>query len=178
MKLVWNRDKRPWDRLQLIAGPATMSFPVQAQVVEQDRNLLLSEPSELAESAGVETRPAWYLANLLETQPDFAPGSVVCVCDRQPLLMQAVVHDIESSPTWRLEWVELALRNILAEVASRNIHSLGLPFLGTRHGDLDPEQFVALLQEIFPPNLPECLRTLWLISPKGYNTVNLIKLQD
>jgi O-acetyl-ADP-ribose deacetylase (regulator of RNase III) len=92
------------------------------------------------------------------------PGSVL-VKATSPLQLLAVVHDLNQEPSWKEEWVAKALEEIFRETEQRKLHSLALPFLGTRHGSLDKERFLVLLRSTLEGIVTHSLKRIWLMLP-------------
>lgn len=150
-------------RLRLAAAPETAPpFEVEAVVEEEDTHLVLSAPVALPEDP---EHPIRLMTALLEEHGE-EPGSVIARKGR-PLRLLAVVHDLSAEPTWREDWVETTLENVLCETGRRRICSLALPCLATRHGRLEPQRFVVLLRQALVRHAPDSLQRLWLIVPPG-----------
>jgi hypothetical protein len=96
------------------------------------------------------------------------PGSVL-VKATSPLQLLAVVHDLNQEPSWKEKWIAKALKGIFRETEQRKLHSLALPFLGTRHGSLGKERFLALLRSVLEGIDTHSLKRIWLILPPGIN---------
>lgn len=137
-------------------------FLADALVEEEDTYLVLSADPEVQETR---EEPGELMAELLKTNPA-VPGSVI-VKEGQPLSLLAVVHDLNQEPSWKEEWIANALDRIFRETESRKIRSLALPLLGTLHGSLDRQRFLALLREALERSSPKYLARLWLVVPAG-----------
>ncbi len=136
-------------------------FPVEAVVFEEDTFLVLS-----ADVAKIESNdhPVVILTEAFGMEPE-KPGTVV-IGDGSPLRFLAVVHDLDQEPTWKEEWIRQALENIFQEAERRRLRSIGLPFLGTKHGSLEERRFVSLLADSLKGNsFPHPLK-IWLILPE------------
>lgn len=72
------------------------------------------------------------------------PGSVVAREGDPPELL-AVVHDLGREPTWRVAWIEEALREVMREADARGAASLALPVLGAVHGEIGAFRFLRAL---------------------------------
>ncbi len=170
-------DKRP--RLRLIQGsyPRKMSFgsvdivaapedrppfPVNAVAFEEDTLLVLSADPQVREPHEHLVR---LMTRVIETRPETL-GSVL-VKGKSPLHLLAIVHDLNQEPSWREEWIVCALDGIFREAESRRIRSIALPFLGTLHGSLEKQHFVALLRGALERISANHLKRLWLIVPAG-----------
>lgn len=132
-------------------------FDPQAMVFEQDRELILRLDREVV-------MPAASCAELIEADrdaPRFEPGSVV-VQGREPARFMAVVHDLESDPTWRERWVADAYRSVFATAAINGVSKLALPLLGTVHGRLAAGRSVGWLVDAMTDNDAE-LECLWIV---------------
>jgi hypothetical protein len=136
-------------------------FAVSAIAVEQDTALVLDEEPVLQTPHSTLKE----LSGEMERFREPVPGSVV-VQRGKPRRLYAIVHDLEQEPTWREEWVEAALQNLLRLVERQQISALALPLLGNRYGSLSPERFLQMLcsaAATFPPSLP---LKLWLVVPR------------
>lgn len=150
--------------LKIIPAPpgATLVFLVEAQVVEDDTHLVLGadrRPRETQEAPG-------QLLEGARTSIQPAPGTLV-VRGGHPVRLHAIVHDLDEEPSWREEWVASALREVLREVAARELRSLSLPLLGGVHGLLAAERFVELLSEALAEASVKELGEVWLTVPPG-----------
>jgi hypothetical protein len=144
----------------VVAAPeGSPPFEVDARAFEEDTYLVLSADP-------VARDPGEPLIKILtdahEVEPE-SPGSVVVRAGR-PLRMLAVVHDLGRDPTWKEEWVAGALERILRECESRELGSLALPPLGTRHGSLRVERFAALLGGALRGATAASLERVWLVA--------------
>jgi hypothetical protein len=147
--------------VRIVAAPEEpRPFEVDAVAFEEDTFLVLSADP-------VARDPGEPLIKILteahEVEPA-SPGRVV-VREGRPLHLLAVVHDLGRDPTWREEWVTAALEGILRECETREIGSLALPPIGTLHGTLRVERFVALLRDALRGPMPASLERVWLIAP-------------
>jgi hypothetical protein len=137
-------------------------FRTDAVAYEEDTLLVLSAPVELNEPPEPLIR---LLTELKEMKPE-KPGSVL-VKATSPLRLLAVVHDLNQEPSWKEEWVAKALEGIFRETEQRKLHSLALPFLGTRHGSLGKERFLVLLCSALEGIVTRSLKRIWLMLPPG-----------
>ena len=101
----------------------------------------------------------------LEVEPA-ALGSVV-VRHGPSLELLAVVHDLARDPTWREEWVDRALAELLRETEQRKIAALRLPILGGTHGAMTAAAFVRALAAAIKGVSPRALQRLWLSVPQA-----------
>ena len=101
-----------------------------------------------------------------EAAEPVTPGSVL-VREGAPVTFHAVVHDLESEPTWREEWVVDALYGILEEADRRRLSAIALPILGAAHGSLEPRRFAQLLRSALCQARLEQLEKVWLVAPEG-----------
>ena len=76
----------------------------------------------------------------METKPRI-PGSVV-VNDTN---WYAVVHDLDAEPVCREEWIDSAYKESLILAEEKAVHRLGLPLLGTVHGQFSAINSLDLL---------------------------------
>ena len=149
----------------VVAPEHAPPFPVDALAVEEDTHLLLSsdnaitEPDEefdaLIAAAGKKS------ANM--------PGSVL-VRKTEPLRFLAIVHDIDCEPTWREEWIASAINGTVEETEWRRLASLGMPLLGTRHGNVEMRRVALWLGRCLSRTSFRYLKRVWVIAPEGSET--------
>jgi hypothetical protein len=165
IRLIWDKASQTAKvgSIDVYAAPREYPpFTCQALVQEQDTNLLLGDQHTLIEPE----QPAWYLANTLERdQPVYRPGDVV-IKRGQPLILQAVVHDIEQEPTTNLETIRLAWQNVIQITAQKNISQLGVPPLGSVHGKIACSDSLQILANVARNQEPSCLEKIWVILSK------------
>jgi hypothetical protein len=136
-------------------------FAVTAVAVEQDTALVLDEEPVL----NVPHSSLKQLGEEMERFTEPVPGSIL-VLNGSPYRLYSVVHDLEQEPSWREEWVQKALENLLRLVERQHLSPLALPLLGNRFGNLAPERFIQLLcnaAERFPPSSNI---KVWLVVPR------------
>ena len=112
LRLVWdiNLSHVRINDIDIVVAPkAVAPFDIDAVVEEQDTALILSESGNITTS---DNKPAWFLANKLESQSLLKSGSVI-KRDGETLRLLAIVHDLDVEPSWSSEWIEQALDNIL-----------------------------------------------------------------
>ncbi len=147
--------------LTVVAAPEeSPPFPVEAVAVEEDTYLVLSSDHRLRVP---EEHPLRIVDSAFNVKPE-EPGRVL-VRRGSPLRLLAVVHDLKRQPSCREEWVKSAFLEILQLARRRQIHSLGLPLLGTVHGRLKAEHILLLLEQALADGLPRSLRRLWIVVP-------------
>lgn len=171
MELVWNKAdySLELDDLTIVAAPIDYApFACQVQVEEQDTYLLLGQQTNLNDPG----KPAWFLANTLEQEKTYSPGSVVSE-RHAPHRLQAVIHDIEHEPTCCIETVKLAYHNVMKIVQKRQLSSLAIPLLGTVHGKLSISESILLLKDVLDNIRPITLRKIWLIIPTEFDSKSL-----
>jgi hypothetical protein len=165
LKIVWNKSDCCLDYgdISIVAAPqSSPPFPCQAMVEEQDTHLLLGEQMRLRDPG----KPAWYLANTLDTVKTHALGDVV-VKGHPPHRLLAVVHDIEESPTLSPESVSLAYQNLLRLQQTLQLTSLAMPLLGTVHGKMRMQDSLLRLRTCLEQRPNSGLQRLWLMLPAG-----------
>jgi len=151
--------------VQIVVAPrGRPPFPVNAVAAEEDTFLVLSaDPVVRAPREPL----IKLLTKVIETRPEI-PGTVL-VKGKDPLRLLAIVHDLNLEPSWREEWIASTLDEIFKEAECRRLHAIALPFLGTRHGSLKVERFVALLRRALERMSPSHPKRLWLVTPDGTN---------
>jgi hypothetical protein len=146
--------------IDLVLGPQHLPpFHVEAIALEEDSCLVLSTPVDVIVSA---EHPIRVIAEVNAAAPQ-SPGSIV-VRSGSPLRFLAVVHDLNEEPSWKEEWVASALAGIIEESEARGLRAIGLQMLGTVHGSLSGERFLALLQAALREGEPQSLQRIWVVT--------------
>ncbi len=149
----------------VVAPEQAPPFPIDAIVVEEDTHLLLS-------SDGVVAEPDEEFDALVEAaskESANAPGSVL-VRKTKPLQFLAIVHDIDCEPTWREEWIASAINGTVEEAEWRRLESLGIPLIGTRHGNVEMRRIALWLGRCLSRTSFRYLKRVWVIAPEGSET--------
>ena len=89
------------------------------------------------------------------------PGSVV-VRPGRPLLLLAVIHDVECEPSWQEDWIARATDAALRAAHWRGLTRVAMPLLGTVHGRLPQARAIELLGDAIERAGDAGPRTLWL----------------
>ena len=145
-------------------GPAP--FAVDARVREEDRWLVLSAPPEVRDRA---INPLAVFTATAEAEPA-ALGAVV-VQPGTPLLLLAVVHDLDRDPTVTVADVERALAGVVACCRERRLARIALPLLGLRHGRPDRDAVIAATARALA-DAPE-IAAVWLVTDEAADLVAL-----
>jgi hypothetical protein len=149
--------------LLVVAAPEDAPpFVVDAVAAEEDTFLVLSAEPVVREP---HIHPVRLWTQAIEIRPQ-KPGSVL-VRGKRPLRLLAIVHDLNQDPSWREEWIASALDGIFREAESRKLPSIALPLLGTKHGSLEKQRFVVLLQDALERASCSHPKRLWLVIPDG-----------
>ncbi len=135
-------------------------FPIQGLVLEEDTWFALSSSPKVLEPR---EHPIRVLTDAWEAEP--APPGSVHIRSGHPFRILAIVHDLSQEPTWRVEWIELALRRSLRLARDRGLQALGIEPLGGVHGRFPAADFDALLRRIVSED-PEPALDLWRIDPR------------
>ncbi len=155
------RSEFTFGSVRIVAAPEDQPpFPVEAVVLEEDTYLVLSAGWDEIES---DDHPVVILTEAFDTKPE-DPGNVV-IHEDSPLRFLAVVYDLDQEPSWREEWVERALEGIFQEAERRQIQTIALPFMGTKHGSLEKERFLLLLRKFLDRNRSPYPLRVWLALP-------------
>ena len=154
------------------AGEKHQPFGVEAIAFEEDTWLIMSADPKVCEP---EEHPIRLMTDLINTEP--IPVGSVLVKGQSPLKFLAVVHDVDQEPTWKESWIEKALLGIFKEAEDRQLHSIAVPMLGTRHGRLQPTRFIDLLNRTLKLSKLEHLKRLWLITPPEFDREIVDQLQ-
>ena len=140
-------------------------FPIDAIAVEEDTHHLLSSDGDIEEP---EESFADLVSAAAERAPS-APGSVL-VRKAEPLQLLAIVHDIDCQPTWREEWIASAINGIIEEAEWRRLDAIGLPLIGTRHGNIETRRVALWLGRCLSRTTFRHLKRVWVIAPPGSET--------
>jgi hypothetical protein len=165
LKKVWENSDcyRDFADIRIVAAPrAAPPFHCEAIVEEQDTHLILGEQNLLRDPG----KPAWYLANTLDTIKPYSLGDVV-VKGHSPHRLLAVVHDVEQTPTLSPDSVSLAYQTLLQLRHTLRLSSLAMPLLGTVHGKMSEQDSLLRLREHLEYGPIAGLQRLWLILPSG-----------
>ena len=161
-------------RLKIVASPQTAPpFAVQAVAVEEDTWLILSADPQITYP---EEHPIRLMTDLINTEKEKV--GTVRVQQGHPLRFLAIVHDVDCEPTWREQWVQSALVEVLVEAERRKLDAVALPLLGTRHGRLQPKRFAELLAAALLGVELTHLKRLWLVAGAKQSAVVVERLQD
>ena len=107
--------------MEIAISPSQFApFTVQAIVEEQDTALILGNTDKINDPGN---KPAWYLANTLETQPLLTPGQVI-IRDTQPLRLQAIIHDLDAEPTCNELWIFQAIQQTFDIAENRDLNAI------------------------------------------------------
>ncbi len=147
--------------VRIVAAPeGARPFRVNAMVFEEDTWMMMSASPTVCQP---DIHPIRLMTDVINAEPE--PIGSVVVRKGNPLRFLAIVHDVNQDPTWREEWVAIALKQVFREGEKRKTSSMSLPLLGTIHGRLDKLRFVALLAEVLNHIVFNHLKQLWLIVP-------------
>jgi len=93
--------------------------------------------------------------------PCQSPGGVV-VRPGRPMLLLAVIHDLDHEPSWREDWIVSATAAAMRAARWRGLMHLSMPLLGTVHGRLDPWRAAELLVHALGKDARGRPETLWI----------------
>ena len=149
----------------VVAPKHAPPFAVDALVVEEDTHLLLSSDGDIEEP---EEDIGKLVALASERLPN-TPGSIL-VRKTKPLQFLAIVHDIDCQPTWREEWIASAINGVIEEAEWRHLESVGMPLIGTRHGNVEIRRVALWLGRCLSRTSFRYLKRVWVIAPAGSET--------
>lgn len=164
MKLVWDNQqlKVKINQLEVYIAPNNCApFQVDAIAEEQDTGLVL-EPTDIIHDYG-DKNPLWYLANTQALQKTYKAGDII-IKSSSPVRILTIVHDLDYSPSWRSEWIAIALENIFIFVNEKKFSSLALPILGSQFGQFKHKDFISLLLSILEKKQGHYPEYIWLIT--------------
>ena len=125
--------------------PATLE--VDAVVEEQDTHHLLGQSPVV--KVVIESFPA--LITKMEEQIPEEPGNII-VKLAQPMLLIAIVYDVEKNPIVQEDWIEKAVLNILAYCEKNRIKTLAMPLLGAAYSGIHQQKTFEILQNSLMKN--------------------------
>lgn len=128
-----------------------------AVVREEDVQLILTA----AASPSPPTQSLAALERAALNAPCRSPGSVVVRAGR-PMMLLALIHDLDREPSWREEWIVSATVAALRAARWRGLLHLSMPLLGTVHGRLDPWRAAELLVRAMQDDSFARPETLWV----------------
>jgi len=137
--------------------PERAPFSPNLTILEEDTHRVLSAPSVVRERAG----SLGAALDAVSRDTRARPGSVI----RRRRSLLAIVHELSSDPTCRVEWIDLALRAALAEADRDRASTIALPLLGTVHGRIPESASFALLKAAIAASPKGYLERIWLVVP-------------
>jgi hypothetical protein len=160
--------------VQIVAAPEeNQPFDVEALAIEEDTwRIMSAEP----QTCDPNEHPIRIMTQMIEAGPEKV--GAVLTHGKDPVRFLAIVHDVDQEPSFREEWLLTAIKNVFLGVEQRGLKSLGLPFLGTRHGRLDTRRFIVLLSRILTETTFHNMTRLWLITPQGKDSITIESLKS
>jgi hypothetical protein len=148
-------------KIEIAVAPIEyLPLGIDAIVEEQDTQLLMAVDTEIEyPDDDFDT-----LINQMTTGKARRPGQIIVKQDK-PIRFQAIIHDINHDPSWKVEWIALALKQLVEEIENYQIKSLAMPLLGTHHGKMAEEESIELLCASLATDQASLLENLWLIAP-------------
>lgn len=122
-----------------VAPNSLYPLPVDARVFEEDTHLVLTVDPVMRFTEEHPIR----LLNSLSRERSKQPGTVVI----NGTSWYAVVHDLDAEQTSHRDWVEKAYREIFRLAEARRIHRIGIPLLGSVHGNMKSSESLRLMLE-------------------------------
>ncbi|MCK5649373.1 MAG: hypothetical protein KAI22_10885 [Gammaproteobacteria bacterium] len=163
MKLIWDSSqfKMTIDTVDIHIAPEDQPpFPVIALVQEQDTSLVLEPDDELRDPG--DDKPLWYDSNKPELLATHQPGDVL-IKSFNPIRFLAIVHDLDQTPSWKAEWIEMALSKVFEITDSKSLSALAIPVLGGQFGRFKLEEFIAIFMDALKKQNFEHTLRIWLI---------------
>lgn len=142
-----------------IIGDTIRPLPVDVRVFEEDTHLVLTVDPVMHYT---DEHPIRVMTNILEAKSK-KPGTIVA----EGTSWYAVIHDLDSEPSCREEWIDDAYAASLQLAEKKGIARLGIPLLGTVHGSFKQrESMFSLLTQIRSQSFMQ-LKNLSILVPKG-----------
>ncbi len=133
---------------------------IDAIVEEQDTQLLMAVDTEIKyPDDDFDT-----LINQMATGKTREPGQII-IKQEKPIRFQAIIYNINQEPSWKVEWIAFALKQLIEEINNYQIKTLAMPLLGTHHGKMAEEESIELLCASLATDQASLLEKLWLIAP-------------
>jgi hypothetical protein len=145
------------DRTVLVECPEKAPFSPNLTILEEDTHRVLTAPTVVREHA-VSLGAA---LDAVSRDVRARPGSVI----RRRRSLLAIVHELSSEPTCRVEWIDLALRAALEEADRDRALTIAVPLLGTVHGRIAESTSLALLKRAIVASSNRHLERIWLVVP-------------
>ena len=117
----------------------THPIPVDIRVFEEDTHLVLTVDPVMRYTEEHPIR----LLNSLSQGKTGKPGTIVV----NGASWYAVVHDLDAEKTCCPEWVAEAYRELLILAGRKKIRRIGIPLLGSVHGDMPSSESLQLILE-------------------------------
>jgi hypothetical protein len=128
------------NRVKVSVAPNTLyPLPVDARVFEEDTHLILTVDPVMRYTPEHPIR----MLNSLSKERAKKPGTVV----HEGRSWYAVVHDLDVEPTSCREWVESAYQEIFRLTEEDKVERIGIPLLGSVHGNMKSVESLGLLLE-------------------------------
>ena len=147
--------------IEIAIAPAEyVPVEIDAIVEEQDTQLLMSVDAEIQ-------YPEEDFDTLIKEMAKGkarAPGQII-VKRGNPIRFQAIIHDIYQKPSWKVEWIAFALKQLVEKIEVFDVKTLAMPLLGTVYGNMDEEESIKLLCSMLATDKSICLNKFWLIAP-------------
>ncbi|MHB8810593.1 MAG: hypothetical protein ACYC9M_11340 [Desulfobulbaceae bacterium] len=126
--------------VKVSVAPNTLyPLPVDARVFEEDTHLVLTVDPVMRYTPEHPIR----MLNILAKDRAKKPGTVV----HNGASWYAVVHDLDLDPTSRREWVVRAYEEIFRLTEEDKVVRIGIPLLGSVHGNMKSLESLGLLLE-------------------------------
>jgi len=144
--------------VKVSVAPNTLyPLPVDARVFEEDTHLVLTVDPVMRYTPEHPIR----MLNILTKDRAKIPGTVV----HNGASWYAVVHDLDLNPTSRREWVESAYQEIFRLTEEDKVTRVGIPLLGSVHGNMKSSESLDLLLERIKAVRARELKHIMIIVP-------------
>ena len=148
----------PINGVKVSVAPVTLHpLPVDVKVFEEDTRLILTVDPVMRYS---EEHPVRLMTDVLDDKAN-PPGTVVVNNNS----WYAVVHDLDAEPSCRRQWVAGAYSEILRQAEERQVERIGLPLLGSVHGNMKAAASLDLLLDAMRSGRRRELRFIMILIP-------------
>jgi len=140
-----------------IVPNSLVPLPVDIQVFEEDTHLVLTVNPDRRYT---EEHPIRLMTRIIETKPR-KPGSIIT----NNTTWYAIIHDLDAEPSCQQKWIEDAYHTVLNLGETKRVQKLGLPLLGSVHGNFPPEQSLKILIQIIKSLTFQHLKKILILLP-------------
>jgi hypothetical protein len=143
-----------------VVSDSAAPLPVDVRVFEEDTYLVLTVDPVMRYT---DDHPIKLMTHIMDAKPQ-QPGSVIT----KDSSWYAVVHDLDADPICMKEWVISAYVTSLKLAEKKGVARLGLPLLGTVHGQFPARESMDFLLRQVRSRIFSRLRKIVILAEKGF----------